>query len=139
MISCFDGFYTYFASNGFSYGSSWKNWRDLASYAFKTSLIFVPSAGPGYADTRIRPWNSKNTASRREGGYYEAGWRAAISANPRLVSITSFNEWGEGTQVEPAIPMAYSNYTYDDYAPHQPEIYLQLTGHWAWGMGPGGR
>ena len=102
-------------------------------------MIFVPSVGPGYADTRIRPWNSKNTASRREGGYYEAGWRAAISANPRLVSITSFNEWGEGTQVEPAIPMAYSNYTYDDYAPHQPEIYLQLTGHWAWEMGPGGR
>ena len=28
--SSFDGFYTYFASNGFSYGSTWKNWKGLA-------------------------------------------------------------------------------------------------------------
>ena len=77
--------YIYFASNGFSYGSSWKNWREIATYAFMFALLFVPSIGPGYADTRIRPWNGKNTANRREGGYYEAGWRAA-----------SFNEWGGG-------------------------------------------
>ena len=25
-----DGFYTYFASNGFTYGSTWKNWESLS-------------------------------------------------------------------------------------------------------------
>ena len=55
-----DGFYTYFASNGFTYGSSWKNWRSLATYAYQSSLLFVPSVGPGYVDTRVRPWNGKN-------------------------------------------------------------------------------
>ena len=28
-----DGFYTYFAANGFSHGSSWKNWRNLNMFA----------------------------------------------------------------------------------------------------------
>ena len=44
----FDGFFTYFAANGFSHGSSWKNWNSLASFARKNSLLFVPSVGPGY-------------------------------------------------------------------------------------------
>ena len=48
----FDGYYTYFAANGFSYGSSWKNWKGLANFAFKNSLLFIPSVGPGYVDTR---------------------------------------------------------------------------------------
>lgn len=29
-MASFDGFYTYFASNGFTYGSSWKHWKGLA-------------------------------------------------------------------------------------------------------------
>ena len=29
----FDGFYTYFAANGFSHGSSWKNWRSLNMFS----------------------------------------------------------------------------------------------------------
>ena len=66
----FDGFYTYFAANGFSHGSSWKSWRDLADFARRNSLIFVPSVGPGYVDTRIRPWNAASTRQRQKGTYY---------------------------------------------------------------------
>lgn len=65
--SAFDGFYTYFASNGFSYGSSWKNWNSLNRFAKQNNLIFVPSVGPGYIDVRVRPWNSANTKDRSHG------------------------------------------------------------------------
>ena len=126
----FDGFYTYFAANGFSYGSSWKNWKSLASFAYKNSLMFIPSVGPGYIDTRIRPWNSKNTHARRKGLYYETAWKTAIGAPAKIVSITSFNEWHEGTQIEPAIPMSCSNFTYQDYEPNKPDFYMQLTSKW---------
>lgn len=51
--SRFDGFYTYFASKGFSYGSSWKNWKDLNKFSEQNRLIFVPSIGPGYIDTQV--------------------------------------------------------------------------------------
>lgn len=47
------GFYTYFATNGFTYGSTWKNWRSLSKFAHQNGLIFVPSVGPGYIDTQV--------------------------------------------------------------------------------------
>ena len=50
----FDGFYTYFGANGFSYGSTWKNWRSLSIFARRNSLIFIPSVAPGYDDMRVR-------------------------------------------------------------------------------------
>ncbi|CAB4057070.1 MANEA [Lepeophtheirus salmonis] len=114
--SKFDGFYTYFASNGFTHGSSWKNWKTLSTFANKNSLIFLPSIGPGYKDTRIRPWNAVNTRYRRKGRYYGAAW--------------NFNEWHEGTQIEPAVPKTLGNYSYDNYEPNEPDYYLDLTSIW---------
>merc|ERR1712179_638473 len=131
-----DGFYTYFAVNGFSHGSSWKNWRSLSTFAFRNSLIFVPSVGPGYVDTRIRPWNSVNTRERQHGIYYDMAWKSALALAPKLVSVTSFNEWHEGTQIEPAVPKSIflppngTEYSYKNYEPENPEFYLLRTSHW---------
>lgn len=126
----FDGFYTYFATNGFTYGSSWKNWRSLSKFADQNGLIFIPSVGPGYIDTQIRPWNGANTRHRRHGKYYEVAWRSALAAKTKLVSITSFNEWHEGTQIEPAIPRSTPSFTYLDYEPEGANFYLNLTKWW---------
>jgi glycoprotein endo-alpha-1,2-mannosidase len=63
----FDGFYTYFAAEGFTYGSSTTNWSELAQFAHESKMIFIPSVGPGYIDTRIRPWNGKTTRDRAGG------------------------------------------------------------------------
>ncbi|XP_068086157.1 glycoprotein endo-alpha-1,2-mannosidase-like [Anabrus simplex] len=125
----FDGFYTYFATNGFTYGSSWKNWHSLSKFARQNGLVFVPSVGPGYIDTQVRPWNVANTRHRRHGKYYEVGWRSAMAAQARIVAITSFNEWHEGTQIEPAIARTTSLFTYLDYEPEGSHFYLNLT-HW---------
>lgn len=128
--SHFDGFYTYFASNGFSYGSTWKNWNSLAKFASQNQLIFVPSVGPGYIDTQVRPWNSVNTRHRRHGQYYDVAWRSAISSRVRYISITSFNEWHEGTQIEPTQPRSVTGFTYLDYSPEGSDLYLNLTKYW---------
>jgi hypothetical protein len=29
-------------------------------------------------------------------------WKTALGADPDLVTVTSYNEWQEGTQIEPA-------------------------------------
>ena len=71
----FDGFYTYFAANGFTYGSSRQNWNELNQFAMKNGMIFIPSVGPGYVDTRIRPWNGENTRNRLKGKYYKDSWQ----------------------------------------------------------------
>lgn len=128
--SHFDGFYTYFAANSFSYGSTWKNWKSLAKFAVQNGLIFIPSVGPGYIDTQVRPWNARNTRHRRNGQYYDVAWRTAISSNTNYISITTFNEWHEGTQIEPAVPKIIPNFTYLDYEPGDPQFYLNLTKWW---------
>ncbi|KAK3550751.1 hypothetical protein QTP70_004590 [Hemibagrus guttatus] len=126
----FDGMYTYFASNGFSYGSSHQNWKGLKAFCDANNLLFVPSVGPGYVDTSIRPWNNHNTRNRVNGRYYETGLQAALNVRPEIVSITSFNEWHEGTQIERAVPKKTIRRVYLDYQPHEPDLYLELTRTW---------
>ncbi|CAD5205649.1 unnamed protein product [Bursaphelenchus okinawaensis] len=123
-----DGIYTYFAADGFTEASSMQNWQRLSKICKENRLLFVPSVGPGYDDIRVRPWNGVNTRARDGGKYYVEHFEAAHTAKPDIVSITSFNEWHEGTQIEPAIPFTDkgNEYTYLQYE-KGPEMYLQLT------------
>lgn len=124
----FDGFYTYFAANRFTYGSTWLNWANIRAFAKKNRLIFIPSVGPGYVDDRIRPWNKASTRPRNNGSTYEESFGSAIKSHPDMISITSFNEWHEGTQIEPAVPRTnYDDFKYLDYTPMKPDYYLNLT------------
>ncbi|MBN3294254.1 MANEL protein, partial [Polypterus senegalus] len=127
----FDGMYTYFASNGFSFGSSHQNWKAIKTFCDVNNLMFIPSVGPGYIDTSIRPWNNHNTRNRVNGKYYETSLQAALMVRPEIVTITSFNEWHEGTQIEKALPKKTQTRMYLDYLPHKPELYLELTRKWA--------
>ena len=43
------------------------------------------------------------------------------------IGITSFNEWHEGTQIEPAIPFDSDVFEYIDYSPLAPDYYLTRT------------
>ena len=56
----------------------------------------MPSVGPGYDDSRIRPWNAAATRAREGGQRYRRWWEAALAAAPAAVSITSYNEWVSG-------------------------------------------
>ena len=72
----------------------------LCAQARRLRLLCAPSVGPGYdarratGDTRVR--------SRRDGATYDGMWRGAIRSRPDVVTVTSYNEWHEGTQIEPA-------------------------------------
>ena len=121
--SGFDGFYTYFASRVFTYGSAPRNWKQLKQIATDSNLLFIPSVGPGYIDTAVRPWNGANTQDRRNGEYYQENFLEAINSGADVISITSYNEWHEGTQIEPAV----QKLKYLDYLPNPPEFYLHKT------------
>merc|ERR1712113_498159 len=64
-LELFDGFYTYFASNKVSQQSNQNNWKELKLRAERRNQLFVPSVGPGYDDTRVRPWNAQAVVKRR--------------------------------------------------------------------------
>lgn len=126
----FDGVYTYFAADGFTEVSSMKNWAELSRLCTEHSMLFIPSIGPGYDDSKVRPWNGANTRGRDNGAYYKRHFEMAHAAKADLLSITSFNEWHEGTQIEPAIKFIStaenSTFVYQEYG-KEPEQYLQLT------------
>ncbi len=126
----FDGTYTYFATDGFTYGSTTANWCELADYSRENGLLFVPCVGPGYADLRIRPWNGANQREREGGDYYRRMTAVAVDLASVLIGLTSFNEWHEGTQIEPAASRALPDFTYRDYRPLGPNAYLDLTADW---------
>lgn len=69
----------------------------LARRAGKVAAVTVI---PGYDDTKIR--KPGLMADRRDGRTYETLWRAAIAASPDWILITSFNEWHEGSEIEPS-------------------------------------
>ena len=74
--------------------------RAFARRRTRCTSLCAPSVGPGYDGHRAgepplgRP--------RQNGATYDLLWTAALAAHPDVVTITSFNEWGEGTQIEPA-------------------------------------
>lgn len=131
----FDGFYTYFAVDGLTECSTTSNWKSMQEWADSEGLVMLPSIGPGYDDTRLNLWNTSCTRDRRNGEYYREMASAAFNAGVHYLGITSYNEWHEGTQIEPAIPMSvdegattdYGPYTYQDYTPEDPDYYLRLT------------
>ncbi len=126
----FDGCYTYFATDGFTHGSTTSNWPSLARWARDRDKLFIPCVGPGYLDLRIRPWNERNRRDREDGAYYDRMFAAALRAGADIIGITSFNEWHEGTQIEPAVPRRIPGFIYADYAPRDPSWYLNRTAYW---------
>lgn len=95
----FDGVYTY---DIVTYGGNM--FARFCDEAHRVHLACLPSVGPGY-DAR-RADGDPHVKPRRNGATYDAMWQAAIDAQADAVTITSFNEWHEGTQIEPAAPHA---------------------------------
>ena len=57
---------------------------------------------PGYDDTRINGRTPTFAVSRQDGEFYRRTFQGAIDSKPDWIVITSFNEWLEGTQIEPS-------------------------------------
>jgi len=129
--SGFDGAYTYFASTGFTECATPENWPRLSDWSRRNNKQFIPSIGPGYSDTRIRPWNAHSQKEREDGRYYDGMFASAVNSNPDIITITSFNEWHEGTQIESAIPHYTTGYVYENYGSLHPDFYLERTRFWS--------
>lgn len=63
--------------------------------------ISMATVSPGYDDTRLRGGQNPVVGRGAAGERYEETWDAAVRADPDWILITSWNEWFEGTSVEP--------------------------------------
>jgi len=131
----FAGLYTY---DVLVYDGS--SFARMCQGARRLGLLCAPSVGPGFdatratGDPRIRP--------RNDGQWYDHMWQAAVRASPDVVTITSYNEWHEGTQIEPARRAGSPYLSYDGAwglrgQPAQ-RSYLDRTRYWVdWLRGVG--
>ena len=122
----FAGFYTYdiVVYNGAKFDR-------LCNQAHAYGILCAPSVGPGYdawqatGDLKQKP--------RANGVTYDTMWRAALAAGADFVTITSYNEWGEGTQIEPAgHGSRYESYdgAYGLHGRTAERAYVKRTAYW---------
>ncbi|GAA1943319.1 hypothetical protein GCM10009837_81720 [Streptomyces durmitorensis] len=136
-IAHFSGMYTY---DGIA-GATAPGWKQAGDYARAHDLIWAPSVAPGYIDDRAVPGNTTPTLDRADGAAYDKQWNnaldPAVGGSPAWVSVTSFNEWHEGSSIEPAdsSPPAGHGYltfegAYGKTGEAAETAYLDRTAYW---------
>jgi glycosyl hydrolase family 99 len=103
----------------------------LCTQAHRQGLLCLPSVGPGYSARRAT--SDTRVKRRRDGSTYDAMWTAALRARADIVTITSYNEWHEGTQIEPArAKPGYLSYegAWGLHGPKASKAYLTRTARW---------
>jgi Glycosyl hydrolase family 99 len=108
----------------------------LKSVADKNG-IFIPCVSPGFTINRGTNQKSIPFRGRKLGETYDKWWKTTLAANPEFVAIISFNEWHEGTQIEPAVrepqyPERYYSYdrSYGKTGVEAQTSYLNRTERW---------
>jgi hypothetical protein len=128
LLSVFDGHYLYSntwnpPANLTTTNQKFARLVDGMRQSTGAPKLWVATVMPGYDDVRVRP-NGGFARGREGGGYYAQSWQAAIASAPNWVVITSFNEWPEGTYIEPSVAFG--------------DQYLGLTANWSGQFKAGG-
>ena len=104
----FDGIHTY-NPTGMTARKSPEEIRDWARVSYRVAVtvadkkISCVTVIPGYDDHKLGRKEPRPITSRHDGQTYDILWREAIAANPDWVLITSWNEWHEGSEIEPSL------------------------------------
>jgi hypothetical protein len=64
--------------------------------------LWIATAMPGYDDTRVSGRSNRFAVDRGDGAFFRRTFEAAVGSSPDWIMIVSFNEWVEGSQLEPS-------------------------------------
>ncbi|HEX7588916.1 MAG TPA: endo-1,3-alpha-glucanase family glycosylhydrolase [Anaerolineae bacterium] len=99
-LSVFDGFHLYSIAWAPDVTAELNKWPARVR-AYGPDKIWTATVMPGNDDTRTHRAGSY-VRDRRNGDFYRETWRAAFTTYPDWVIVTSWNEWVEGTMIEPS-------------------------------------
>lgn len=71
-------------------------------------LFFCAAVWPGFDDSAVNGWGSGSRKLSRLGGdFYSQTWKAALESNAQCIMIMTFNDWNEGSNIEPSKEFGY--------------------------------
>jgi hypothetical protein len=129
-LSVFDGLYVYkidhaCCPNAYRGAARWAGW--VRNWELRTGRpkLWVGTVMPGWDDLNsaqpqcadLRVVSAPFARDRENGAYYARTWEAVLPTRPDFIVIHSFNEWVEGSYIEPSVRFG--------------DLYLQLTAQWA--------
>lgn len=127
-LEVFDGVHLFSAASWMADATAtYKNLKtkvDNLSSRYGQQKYFAAGVAPGWDNSRQD--NPTQVRVGRQGGdYYSKRWESALACSPALVTVTSWNEWGEGTEIEPGT--SYGN------------LYLDITRRYTASLREGGQ
>lgn len=116
-LRVFDGLHLYsiaWSANPQTTLNSWGEKVRAKAASLGAFKYWVSTSMPGWDDTHTGRSGSY-VRPRAEGEYYRQSFNGATSSGADWVIIVSYNEWAEGTQIEPSVSYGdfYLNFTRD--------------------------
>ena len=128
-LQVFDGLYVYkidhaCCPNACASASRWADWTREWEQRTGQPKLWVGTVMPGWNDldsaqdhcTDLRVSSAPFARQRADGAYYARTWEVVLPTQPDLVILHSFNEWVEGSYIEPSAAFG--------------DLYVQLTAQW---------
>jgi hypothetical protein len=115
-LATFDGIYVYKIAHAccpyaFQSAAKWAGWAQRWEQQTGMPKLWVGTVMPGWNDTNsanpqcadMRVSSDPFSVARDDGAYYAQTWQAILATHPDFVILHSFNEWVEGSYIEPSV------------------------------------